>query len=286
MAYPEWVERQPRPRCNISCTRGKYYLYEVTSVYDREKKRARKITTGYLGRITEEGLIPPRKKPAVNRVPVREYGAAAALLQLGGGVLARLRQAMPAEADGLFALAALRLAHPVPLSLCGAALKQSWLAETFPGVRAGGAALRRLLAAAGENARGRAAFEAGNVPAGIVRGRKKSALSVSAGFAGPGSPAPAVLAALFAQDAEGLDGPALEGLLFLNRLTGRLGETLEERLRQAGLPDTPAEELLLRLSGIYRVKIAGAWVESEIPAGTKRLLDRLGLEIGGEGNKP
>ena len=82
MAYPEWVEKQRRPGTNISCIRGKYYLYEVTSVWNKEKGRAQKKTGQYLGRITEDGLIPPKeKKSAVSEViATREYGASSFLL--------------------------------------------------------------------------------------------------------------------------------------------------------------------------------------------------------------
>lgn len=62
MSYPKWVEKQRRKGTNISCIRGKYYLHECSSKYDPKKKRAKKITGKYLGRITEEGLIPPKKK--------------------------------------------------------------------------------------------------------------------------------------------------------------------------------------------------------------------------------
>ena len=77
MAYPEWVERERRPGTNISCTRGKYYLYEVTSVWNPEKKRAQKKTGKYLGRITEEGLIPPKPKKVeiAEGISTKEYGA-------------------------------------------------------------------------------------------------------------------------------------------------------------------------------------------------------------------
>ena len=99
MAYPEWVEKQRRPGTSIHCIRGKYYLYEVTSVYDKEKKRARAITKGYLGRITEEGLIPPRKKQEEkeNKYSVKEYGATAALLQTGKNIYAKLKENFPKE---------------------------------------------------------------------------------------------------------------------------------------------------------------------------------------------
>ncbi|MGB9815927.1 hypothetical protein [Caldisericum sp.] len=33
-----------------------YYVYRVSSIYDREKKRAKKISGEYIGRITMNGL--------------------------------------------------------------------------------------------------------------------------------------------------------------------------------------------------------------------------------------
>lgn len=44
MAYPEWAEKQRRPGTNISCIRGKYYLYDVASVQNKQKGRAQKKT--------------------------------------------------------------------------------------------------------------------------------------------------------------------------------------------------------------------------------------------------
>ena len=49
-------------------------------IRQREKAIKGKITTGYLGRITEEGLIPPRAKQAESKYTVKEYGASATLL--------------------------------------------------------------------------------------------------------------------------------------------------------------------------------------------------------------
>ena len=91
MAHPERVERQRRPGTNITCSKGKYYLYTCRCVYDKEKKRSKKITTGYLGRITEEGLIPPRAKQAEGKYSVKEYGASTTLLNMGAAIHERLR---------------------------------------------------------------------------------------------------------------------------------------------------------------------------------------------------
>ena len=86
MAYPDWVERQRRPGTNISCIRGKYYLYEATSVWNKEKGRAQKKTGKYLGRITEDGLIPPKQKQDkvhLTHPTMREYGASSPLCEIG-----------------------------------------------------------------------------------------------------------------------------------------------------------------------------------------------------------
>ena len=84
MSYPEWVEKYRQKGTNISCIRGKYYLYACTSKYDPVKKRAKKITGEYLGRITEDGLIPPKKKKdEIKEVTVKEYGASNAAVELG-----------------------------------------------------------------------------------------------------------------------------------------------------------------------------------------------------------
>ena len=61
--YPDWVTKHKQKGTNISCIRGRYYLYEVSSVWDKEKGRAKKITNKYLGRITEEeGFVPAKEK--------------------------------------------------------------------------------------------------------------------------------------------------------------------------------------------------------------------------------
>ena len=86
--YPEWVLRHKTKGTNISCINGKYYLYEVSSVWSKEKKRAQKITKRYLGRITEDGLIAPKVKREriVASVSVKEYGASSAISKLGNDI--------------------------------------------------------------------------------------------------------------------------------------------------------------------------------------------------------
>ena len=43
--HPEWVLRHKIPNTEIRCIRGKYYLYNITSVWCPEKNRTKKKNT-------------------------------------------------------------------------------------------------------------------------------------------------------------------------------------------------------------------------------------------------
>lgn len=59
MHHPDWVLKHKTPKTEIRLIRGKYYLYNVSSCWNPEKKRSQKKTLGQVGIITQEhGLIP------------------------------------------------------------------------------------------------------------------------------------------------------------------------------------------------------------------------------------
>ena len=134
MAYPEWVEKYRQKGTNISCIRGKYYLYACTSKYDPEKKRAKKITGEYLGRITEDGLIPPKRKQneaQLQKVSIKEYGASKAVAMLGTDIYSALKKHFPKDANRIFAIAVLRLIEKCPFKRIGEAYANSFLSEQY-----------------------------------------------------------------------------------------------------------------------------------------------------------
>ena len=148
MAYPEWVEKYRKKGTNISCIRGKYYLYACTSKYDPEKKRAKKITGEYLGRITEEGLIPPKRKQVEicdKEVSIKEYGASKAVSELGSDIYAMLKKHFPKDADRLFVLSALRLFEKSPFKRIGEAYTNSYLSEQYGKLALSSASLSNFL---------------------------------------------------------------------------------------------------------------------------------------------
>ncbi len=54
---PKWVLAHKMPKTEIRLINGHYYVYEVTSKWNPEKKRSQKITGKLLGKITQEGFI-------------------------------------------------------------------------------------------------------------------------------------------------------------------------------------------------------------------------------------
>ena len=68
MAYPEWATRFRRPGTELRrCSDNRYSLYECSCVYDKQRKRPRKITGKYLGSITEDGGFKPSDKRSLER---------------------------------------------------------------------------------------------------------------------------------------------------------------------------------------------------------------------------
>ena len=68
MTPPDWAVKFRRPGTELRRVNDALYkLYECSSVYDKEKKRARKITGKYLGSITEEGGFKESRKRIMER---------------------------------------------------------------------------------------------------------------------------------------------------------------------------------------------------------------------------
>ena len=53
-AYPEWVTAHRQKGTEIRHIKGQYYVYEVSSKWNPDKKRAQKITSAYSGEFGPE----------------------------------------------------------------------------------------------------------------------------------------------------------------------------------------------------------------------------------------
>lgn len=135
--YPEWVEKHRQKGTNISYIDGKYYLYAVSSKWDKAKGRAQKKTNGYLGRITENGFIPKgvRKPKEQVVVTVKEYGATSTVIELGVDLLEKLRSRFGKNGETVFAIAASRLIEQSTFKRTENQYNNSYISEILPDLK-------------------------------------------------------------------------------------------------------------------------------------------------------
>ncbi len=116
---PEWVKRQKVKGTEVrTMASGAYYLYKVTSVWDPAKGRARKITEGFLGRLTPEGLVKPKRErilDSLREISVKEFGASSFILQLCPDILDLVKKHYPDYWREVAVLSIVRLFHSSPL---------------------------------------------------------------------------------------------------------------------------------------------------------------------------
>lgn len=147
-SYPQWVLDQKRPGTEIRRIRGYYYLYEAKCVYDKEKKRGRKVTGKYLGRITEaEGLVGPRPKKAgasVGKIESdKEYGVTALYNAMMPEYSELLKKHFPDDWQTILAMAYCRLTRQSSLKMMDYHFSGSYMSEMLTDARLSGDSLTK-----------------------------------------------------------------------------------------------------------------------------------------------
>ena len=111
----DWVRRvlEEEDLKNVEIKRigNNYYAYSVSSVYDREKKRSRKISGRYIGKITESGII---RKVQRNIRTVFEYGNSQLIYIILKDIAAPLKKHF-SSANEIMAMASVKAVRNVPL---------------------------------------------------------------------------------------------------------------------------------------------------------------------------
>jgi len=109
--YPSWVMKHKQKGTYINYANGKYYLYAAHSERIPGTNKVRRVSDGYLGRITKkDGLIPPKDKVSGD-VLVFEYGLSTLLLQIGKNIHSGLRRNFKQHADFIMSAAILSILY-------------------------------------------------------------------------------------------------------------------------------------------------------------------------------
>jgi transposase len=137
--HPRWATKFRLPGTELRLINNKYYLYEVTSKWDPDKKRAKKISGKLLGRITkEDGFIESdkarlrKKEFAVSQLSVKEYGIVNFIDSCFGNYLTLIEKYFPDCWREIVTLAYCKLAYQSPMKNVEFHYFHSYLSEKFP----------------------------------------------------------------------------------------------------------------------------------------------------------
>lgn len=141
MAHAEWALKFKTKGTELRNIRGKYYLYRISSKWDKERKVTRKITHEMIGSITEEdGLIPSGTKKSkkdilikelLKNISTKEYGATQQLQAMSEDILTELKAHFSDIWEELFVLACNRLLYQSPLKNMSLYYEESFVSEQF-----------------------------------------------------------------------------------------------------------------------------------------------------------
>jgi transposase len=145
MTLPDWVKKWKTKNIEIHRRGNNYYAYRIHSEYDPVKKRSRKVTDEYLGKITPDGIIPPKhkRKNKVNRV--LEAGNIALIDYFSGDLKFHLKSLWPHEWQSILSGAIIKLAHKAPLKRFDFYYNTSYLKILYPDAHLSKNTLTRLL---------------------------------------------------------------------------------------------------------------------------------------------
>ena len=132
--YPKWVLKYKKSGEEIRYIKGKYYVYKVTSKWDPEIKRSKKITGEYLGRITEEdGFIPVSRgrviEKKIENVQVKENGISCFINNKLNDNVGLLKKHFGEAWQTIMAISYGRLVYQSPLKNVGFHFEHSYLSE-------------------------------------------------------------------------------------------------------------------------------------------------------------
>lgn len=111
-SYPEWVLKYKEKGTELRFINGKYYLYKVHC--ERVNGKNKKITDKYLGRITEDGLVPPKEK--FSSIFSFEYGFSFFMYKYTYNILEGLYTTDKRVAEKIFIISLFETIYNIPFN--------------------------------------------------------------------------------------------------------------------------------------------------------------------------
>jgi len=160
MPFPDWVNAQKKQGFEIKKIGDGFYMYRRKSKWDKEKKKAVKVTGEYIGVVTPDGVLPKQiriheSKPIFSL----EYGATAFIKLLADDMLDTLYQHFDRKtAQQIWVISMLRLISPTPFRRIEEHYQSSWMSKMLPGLPLSKSTITDVIDRVGNNRTACAAF--------------------------------------------------------------------------------------------------------------------------------
>jgi transposase len=141
--HPEWALKFKRPGTELRNINNRYYLYEISSKWDKEKKRSKKITGRLLGSITEEKGFKESDKYNLSKthfsepLQVKEYGASSFICSYFSDYFEKLKVSFPEIWQDIVSLSFIRLLYHSTIKDTAFWFEKSFLSEIYSGITLG-----------------------------------------------------------------------------------------------------------------------------------------------------
>ena len=127
MYLPDWAQQYKEPHTEIKRIKNGFYKYEVSYVYNKEKKKTEKKTIRLLGKITEkDGFIPSskdelrRKGEEPPQVDIKTFGVFNLFSAFMAGEIGSMKAAFGEEPSALLlSFSMMRWAYQTPIKRAG-----------------------------------------------------------------------------------------------------------------------------------------------------------------------
>lgn len=131
MELPEWVKSFKSKGIEIRKRGKRYHAYEITSKWDPKKKRSQKITLEYLGVVTPNGIVKPRKQGMIRGD--YQYGNCNLLFEVAqkSGLIDILEKTFPYQWEQILMFSFSRLLQPLPLKSIRYQFEDTYLSKKF-----------------------------------------------------------------------------------------------------------------------------------------------------------
>jgi len=136
MKYPDWVLKHKQKGTEIRKMGNNFYLYKISSISDKEKKRPRKVTQKFLGTITLGGLVKPRHEQlleGMRHISVKEFGATNFIVGMNNDIVEKLKEVYPKAWKEIFVFSIFRFLYNSPIKNLETYYAGSFLSEILPG---------------------------------------------------------------------------------------------------------------------------------------------------------